>query len=235
MYMAKAVKVPNGVHICYCHTPPRFLYGYPTSLNWRKNPILRPIGEVINHFMRVWDFEAAQPPKGQGVGESESQSYKGRVDYFIANSKEVQARIKKFYRRDSKVIYPPVDIKKFTVHSRQFTEEIKTVNREPLAHYFMVVSRLVGAKRVDLAVKACAKLGLPLKVVGTGRGMEVLKQLASQLTVNCQLSTVQFLGEVSDQELIILYHNCRAVIFPAEEEDFGLVPVEAMIAGKPVI
>src|SRR4030042_4879449 len=108
MYMAKAVRVPDGVHICYCHTPPRFLYGYPTALNWRKNPILRPVGEVINHFMRVWDFEAAQPPKGQGVGESESQSYKGRVDYFIANSKEVQARIKKFYRRDSVVIYPPV-------------------------------------------------------------------------------------------------------------------------------
>src|SRR4030042_2094720 len=110
MYMAKAVKVSNGVHICYCHTPPRFLYNYPTALNWRKNPILRPVGEIINHFMRVWDFEAAQSPKSRRVKEPESQSYEGRVDYFIANSKEVQTRIKKFYRRDSKVIYPPASL-----------------------------------------------------------------------------------------------------------------------------
>src|SRR3989344_2690200 len=93
MYMAKAVKVPDGVHICYCHTPPRFLYGYPTAMNWRKSPILRPIGEIINHVMRIWDFEAAQ-----------------RIGYFIANSKEVAGRIKKFYRRDSVVIYPPVEL-----------------------------------------------------------------------------------------------------------------------------
>src|SRR4030042_3167679 len=149
MYMAKAINVSNGVHICYCHTPPRFLYSYPTALNWRKNPILRPVGEVINHFMRVWDFEAAQ-----------------KVDYFIANSKEVQARIKKFYRRDSKVIYPPVDVKRFarkTTNAKRLTpSQTRLTQKAALSGYFLVVSRLVGAKRIDLAVEACAKLGLPL-------------------------------------------------------------------------
>lgn len=224
-YMAKAVKVPNGVHICYCHTPPRFLYGYATAVNWRKNPILRIVGEVLNHVMRVWDWEAAQ-----------------RVDYFIANSREVSTRIKKFYRKDSEVIYPPVDTGKF---------EIRNSKPETLRDYFLVVSRLVAAKRVDLAVRACAKLGLPLKVVGGGRELESLKNLAASVSDahprgmlsrdqahpvgGERVGSIEFLGEVADDELIGLYQNCRAVIFPAEQEDFGLVPVEAMAAGKPVI
>jgi len=230
MYMAKAVRVPNGIHICYCHTPPRFLYGYPTALNWRKNPLLRPIGEVTNHFMRIWDFESAQPPSRKA---SDGQ---GKVDYFIANSKEVQARIKKFYRRESKVIYPPVDVERFTVHSSQFTVKKKSVNRQPsTVNYFLVVSRLVAAKKVNIVVEVCAKLGLPLKVVGAGRERGVLKELVQQSIVNSKPSTVQFLGEVSDDELIRLYQNCRVVIFPASQEDFGLVPVEAMACGVPVI
>ena len=214
-YMAKAVRVPDGVHICYCHTPPRFLYGYPTPINWKKNPILRPIGEIINHFMRVWDFESAQS-----------------VNYFIANSREVQGRIKKFYRRDSEVIYPPafaeamagkpVDVSRFArkaVDSRRSTVD---------KNYFLIVSRLVASKNVDIAVEVCKKLKLSLKVVGTGRDEQKLKEAAEE-------STVELLGEVSDKELINLYLNCRAVIFTASQEDFGLVPVEAMAAGKPVI
>jgi len=211
MYMAKAVEVPNGIHVCYCHTPPRHLYGYHTASDWEKNFFSRITGHLINHFMRVWDFEAAQ-----------------KINYFIANSKEVQARIKKFYRRDSTVIYPPVDIEKFTVNSRQFTENAKTVNHEPSTSYFLIVSRLVGAKKVDIAVEVCAKLGLPLRVVGAGKDLHALRKLTDR-------ATVEFLGEVSDDKLIKLYQNCRAVIFPAEQEDFGLVPVEAMAVGKPVI
>ena len=262
MYMAKAVKVPNGVHVCYCHTPPRFLYGYPTALNWRKNPLLRPIGEVINHFMRVWDFEAAQEPFRGSTPKAQSKPSgveplrsKGRVDYFIANSKEVQARIKKFYRRDSLVIYPPVNISAFSnqrIASRKKTLNASLLDSKP---YFLVVSRLVGAKKVDIVVDVCAKLGLPLKVVGSGKEMQSLQKLAEKLskrisryssseqsesrssrqarTINN--SMVEFLGEVSDDQLIDIYKNCRAVIFPAEQEDFGLVPVEAMAAGKPVI
>src|SRR3989337_4076415 len=86
------------IEICYCHTPPRYLYGYPTSINWQKYWPVRVYALLVNHFMRVYDFEAAQ-----------------RVDYFIANSKEVAARIKKFYRRASKVIYPPTDVNRFSL------------------------------------------------------------------------------------------------------------------------
>ena len=133
------------------------------------------------------------------------------------------------------MIYPPVDVRKFTVHSSQFTVKKKTVSREQLTNYFLIVSRLVSAKKVDLAVEVCTKLGLPLKVVGAGRELESLKQLAKRLTTNDECQTTEFLGEVFDEELIRLYQNCKAVIFPAEQEDFGLVPVEAMAAGKPVI
>lgn len=205
-YLAKAVKVPNGVHICYCHTPPRFLYGYPTPINWKKNPILRPIGEIVNHFMRVWDFETAQ-----------------KVNYFIANSEEVQRRIAKFYRRSSEVIYPPVEFAEIRAN-----DEHRARGRTSNSEYFLVVSRLVASKNVDIAVEVCVKLGLPLKVVGTGRDEEKLRKMA-------QDSSVEILGEVDDEELVKLYLGCRAVIFTASQEDFGLVPVEAMVAGKPVI
>lgn len=232
----------RSVEVCYCHTPPRYLYGYPTSIEWQRYWPFRFYGLLVNHFMRVYDFEAAQ-----------------RVDYFIANSKEVQKRIKKFYRRDAEVIYPPVDLGKFargpassfppaSAHSRGQSSgdqkdqvELRAVGSPSRTvtprerGYFLVVSRLVASKNVDVAVEVCAKLGLMLKVVGTGRELESLKKLAERSDVNGQLSTVQFLGEVSDQELILLYENCLAVIFPASQEDFGLVPVEAMAAGKPVI
>ncbi|OGE09003.1 hypothetical protein A3I53_03485 [Candidatus Curtissbacteria bacterium RIFCSPLOWO2_02_FULL_40_13b] len=232
------------VEICYCHTPPRYLYGYPTSVEWQKYWPMRVYAAIVNHYMRVYDFEAAQ-----------------KVDFFIANSKEVAARIKKFYRRDSKVIYPPVDVKKFTVNSSQLTVKRKSVNREPTTNYFLVVSRLVAAKKVDIVVEVCAKLGLPLKVVGGGKEIENLKKIASKYSsspsnsfrINSAKrsrevedvesspqgrtikSSIEFLGEVEDSELVELYQNCRAVIFSAEQEDFGLVPVEAMACGKPVI
>src|SRR3990172_301855 len=116
MYMAKAVTLRRAqgkklpIHICYCHTPPRHLYGYHTASDWKKNFFSRTSGYLINHFMRVWDFEAAQKP-----ARNAAQSVAGGVDYFIANSKEVQSRIKKFYRRDSTVIYPPVDVNRFSL------------------------------------------------------------------------------------------------------------------------
>jgi len=113
MYFAKSVNVPNGVHITYCHTPPRALWGYRTARDWQKNPFIKFYGLVINHFMRVWDFEVAQSPRDEFWGK------RGRVDYFIANSKEVAGRIKKFYRRDSKVIYPPIDVRKFNIDDKK--------------------------------------------------------------------------------------------------------------------
>lgn len=199
-YVTKGIKKGSKtIEICYCHTPPRYLYGYKTSRDFKKNPLIRAYALVVNHYMRVYDFEAAQ-----------------KVDYFIANSKEVAGRIKKFYRRGSKVIYPPVDIRKF-LGSVSNTDD-----------YFLVVSRLSEEKNVDLVVEVCKNLKLPLKVVGTGRDEERLTGLAKG-------SAVEVLGAVSDSELVGLYQNCRAVIFAASQEDFGIVPVEAMAAGKPVI
>ncbi|MDO8260287.1 MAG: glycosyltransferase [Candidatus Magasanikbacteria bacterium] len=198
------------IEICYCHTPPRYLYGYPTASGLQKYFLVRVYALLVNHFMRVYDFEAAQ-----------------RVDWFIANSKEVAARIKKFYQRESTVIYPPVDVNRLS--SIVNRKNIKTMNNEPLTmnNYFLVVSRLVGAKNVDIAVEVCTKLKLALKVVGTGRDSEKLETMAGE--------TVEFLGDVDDGELVKLYQGCRALIFSGSQEDFGIVSVEAMAAGKPVI
>ncbi|MBP8591303.1 glycosyltransferase [Candidatus Shapirobacteria bacterium] len=201
-YQPNLVQTKKGAHFCYCHTPPRFLYGYPTARNWQKHWWGKIAGQVANHFLRQADFEAAQ-----------------KVDYFLANSKNTAARIKKFYRRESRVVYPPIDVKKFIP-----PEKIET------GDYFLAGGRLARAKRIDLAIEACVKLKLPLKVFGRSFGDygEELKKLA-------QKGSVEFLGEVGEKELVSLYQHCRAFIFPAQEEDFGIMPVEAMAAGRPVI
>jgi glycosyltransferase involved in cell wall biosynthesis len=135
-YVTKGfTKKGKATEICYCHTPPRWLYGYPTSVNWQKYPIVRAYATVVGFFMRQYDYNAAQ-----------------RVDYFIANSEETKRRIQKFYRRDSTVIYPPIDL-----------PNIPKVKR---GKYYLFVSRPVGGKGLELARAASKKLGFPLKVVG---------------------------------------------------------------------
>ena len=187
------------VEVCYCHTPPRYLYGYPTAKK-QKGFLIKTYALLVNHFMRVYDFEAAQ-----------------RVDYFIANSKEVAARIKKFYRRDSTVIYPPVDLPKVPEAGKQ--------------DYFLIVSRIVGAKGLQLAIDTANKLGFKLKVVGKEAGYageyQKIKSVAGR--------NVEFLGYVSDSELAKLYSRARASLALATDEDFGITPVEAMLCGTPVI
>lgn len=139
-YVTKGfMKKGKAIEICYCHTPPRWLYGYPTSIEWQKYTVVRGYANVVGFFMRQYDFHAAQ-----------------RVNYFIANSQETQRRIEKFYRRDSTVIYPPVDIE--TSDKRQVTSK--------KGNYFLFVSRPVGGKGLELARAATKKLGIPLKVVG---------------------------------------------------------------------
>lgn len=198
-YFAKAVKVKNGKHVCYCHTPPRVLYGYSAMSDWKSNPLMRAAGQFLNHFMRIIDVKVSRE----------------RVDLFIANSKETASRIKKFYKLDSKVVYPPV-----------FLSDKKKIDAEN-GEYFLYVNRLALAKHPEFAVQACTDLRLPLKVVGTGKMLDQLQQMAGD--------TVEFLGAVSDQELSELYAGAKALLYPVEYEDFGMVPVEAMLYGTPVI
>jgi len=206
---------PYQLHICYCHTPPRFLYHYPTETNRRQHWFWGPILKPLDNYLRIWDYCVAQ-----------------RVDFFIANSKNVAARIKKFYHKDAKVIYPPVDIRmspnKNSPNESEFirTKNLEYSNSDGLG-YYLVVSRLSKYKNVNLAIEASNRLKFPLKIVGVGREEKNLRKIAGP--------TVEFLGAVSDEELARLYTNCQAVIFSTQDEDFGIVPVEAMSFGKQVI
>jgi glycosyltransferase involved in cell wall biosynthesis len=207
-YFAKAVRVrkndpqgrPDAVQICYCHTPPRSLYGLSTMTDWKKNPFTNFFGNLINHYLRVVDVKISQ-----------------NVDYFIANSEEVKQRIQKYYRRDATVIYPPVTVPKTWAE----------VEKRRTQTYYLYVNRLAFSKHPELAVQACTELNLPLKVVGNGKMLSTLKDMAGP--------TVDFLGAVPDDQLQDLYAGAIALIYPVEDEDFGIVPVEAMGYGVPVI
>ncbi len=216
-HLAKAVITkPETLHISYIHTPPRFLYGYVTSFNYKKHWWTRVGGEIINHFMRIYDFEVSQRP-----------------DILVANSKNIKERIKKFYRRDSVVVYPPVDLELFAVSDSRLAK-----SQQPKAKsYYLVLSRLVRGKGVEVVVEACGKLGLPLKVAGTGPELDNLKKLATnyQLPASRGEPTTNFLGWVSDEERVKLLSNAKALIVASEDEDFGITSIEAQAAGTPVI
>jgi glycosyltransferase involved in cell wall biosynthesis len=191
----------NTLHVCYCHTPIRY---YWSDYDWyvahppfgRLNGLAKGILPVMIKSLRRMDYKAAQ-----------------KVDVYVANSKHVQARILKYYRRESTVIYPPVALERFGLSDSH-------------GDYYLIVGRQVAYKRLDLAVEAFNKLGLPLRVSGVGEEIARLRPHAK--------SNIQFLGRVPDAELIALYGGAKAFIFPAEE-DFGIVPVEAMATGTPVI
>lgn len=186
------------LHICYCHTPTRYLWS-DTHAYLREMQRARFIKPFIPFFLtsiRSWDQLSA-----------------GRVDRFIANSKTVQERIKKYYKRESDVIYPPVEIEKFSL---------------PVGagEYFLGGGRLVAYKRIDLLVQAFNKLGTQLKIFGEGPELPRLKKYAKK--------NIEFLGNVSDEDRAHLYQHCIAYIHP-QEEDFGITAIEAMASGRPVI
>jgi glycosyltransferase involved in cell wall biosynthesis len=184
-------------HICYCHSPMRYLWDlYPAYLHeWTRSRLKRSLMAPLTNYLRLWDYASS-----------------ARVDEFIANSRNVQRRIWKAYRRTSEIVYPPVDVDGFY--------------SELADDYYLIVSELVPYKRIADAVRCFSKLKRRLKIVGHGPEYLVLKSMAA--------STVEFCGRVSDHELRDLYARCRAVVLPGEE-DFGIVPVEAMASGKPVI
>ncbi len=198
--------ITNGKprHLCYVHSPARYLWDRTHDVLDRAGrgvlgKLRRKYLERTFHKLRIWDSEAADRP-----------------DTLIAASKEVQRRIELYWRRQSDVIYPPIDDFWFDV--------LPAPSRS--APYFFIASTLVPYKRIDVAIEACNQLKLPLKVAGTGPDEQRLKSLAGP--------SVELLGYVTDDELKSLYAAATATIFPGEE-DFGLVPVESMACGTPVV
>jgi glycosyltransferase involved in cell wall biosynthesis len=212
-FITKGFKKPGDkfIEICYCHTPPRWLYGYDTSVNFKKHAIVRIYALVVGHFLRLYDFKHAQ-----------------KVDYFVANSKEVQSRIKKYYRKDSIVIYPPVNLP---------DQQSIIGNQSSDKNYYLIVSRIVGAKGLELAVDAAIKMGFKLKIAGSPSGYfnlsELMKKAKSKS--NSTNKQIEFLGQVTDSELSLLYGEAKAFLALSKDEDFGITPVEAQLFGTPVI
>lgn len=188
---------PDTLHVCYCHTPTRYLWE-PELDTRASSGLLSGLRRRTAHNLRKWDLVASSRP-----------------DEYIANSINVQGRITKYYRRDSKVVYPPVDISRFNISS-----DIK------IGDYYLFVSRLIRYKKADLVIEAFNQLGSPLRIIGSGPEEGRLKRMAK--------SNVTFLGRLNDEELVKQYSGAKAFIFPAEE-DFGIVPIEAMACGRPVI
>lgn len=196
---------PETRHFCYCLTPTRYLWsGYEQYFD---SAFRRLIGAPAVKYLRQWDLVAARRP-----------------DAMIAISDCVRRRIRKYYGRAAKVIYPPVDLERFKQGAKSGPESSPPIKVQD--NYFLIVSRLVPYKRVDLAVRAFNKLGIPLKIIGTGGEAEKLKKTAGP--------NIEFLGALTDREVLGYYRSCQAVVFPGEE-DFGLVPLEAQACGRPVI
>jgi glycosyltransferase involved in cell wall biosynthesis len=186
---------PDAVHICYCHSPMRYIWDLYPQYYANSGRITRAAMSITSPFLRAWDVSTA-----------------ARVDHFVANSAYVAKRIDKFYRRSAEVIHPPVDIDRFTIS-------------EDVGDYYLCAGQITPYKRIDIAVEAFSRMGKPLVVIGSGV-TDKLRRLAGP--------TVTFLGAVDDQAMAHHFSHCRALIFPGVE-DFGIVPLEVMASGRPVI
>lgn len=191
------VETGDAVHVCYCLAPTRYVWDFESYAAREALPGALKVGlRPLIRTLRRWDYRAAQG-----------------VDHFVAISQEIQERIRRYYRRESTVIHPPVETGRFapaTDHD----------------DYYLIVSRLVPYKRIDLAIEAFNQLGRPLVIAGEGRDRDSLEALAGP--------TVTLLGYVPDEDLPQLFARCRAYILPGVE-DFCIAPVQAQAAGRPVI
>ncbi len=197
-YAKGIITGPETLHICYMHTPMRYAWDdchkYTTDFYFPS--FIKKIVPLFMNYIRVWDRISADRP-----------------DKIIANSNFIARRIKKYYKRDSLVINPPITLDNFYISPK-------------IEDYFLIAGRLMAYKRFDIAIQAFNKLKLPLKILGRGPELKHLKKIAG--------SNIEFLGRVSDEELFKYYSRCKAFIFP-QEEDFGIVAIEAMASGRPVI
>jgi glycosyltransferase involved in cell wall biosynthesis len=187
-----------AVHICYCHSPMRYIWNMYNRYYEESGRLTRAMMPPLAHYLRNWDVGTAN-----------------RVDHFVANSSTVSKRILSYYRRESDVIYPPVD-----------TQAFRPVQAAEVADYYLMVGELVGYKRPDLAVEACNRLKQNLVVIGGGEMLQHIRKIAGP--------TITVLGAQPFDQLRHHYARCKALIFPGEE-DFGIVPLEAMASGRPVI
>jgi glycosyltransferase involved in cell wall biosynthesis len=194
---AKGVLVdPDALHICYCHSPMRYVWDMYHDYRERAGWFKRMLMPVLMHYLRIWDVTSSM-----------------RVSHFVANSGYVSRRIRRFYNRSATVIYPPVSVQKFEISAEK-------------EDYYLMVGELVAYKRADLAIDVFSRSGKQLKVVGTGALYDACRAKAPP--------NIEFLGKVDSAELPKLYSRARALIFPGTE-DFGIVPVEALASGTPVI
>jgi len=192
------VPPPGSMHICYCHSPMRYIWNMFHEYRERSGFVTRALMPFLAHYIRNWDSASAN-----------------RVDNYIANSETVAARLHRYYRRASTVIHPPVDVDAFEVLPKDEVED-----------YCLMAGELVGYKRPELAVEAFNRSGRRLVVVGGGEMLNELRRIAKP--------NVAILGPQPFSTLRHLYSRCQALIFPGEE-DFGIVPVEAMASGRPVL
>jgi len=211
-YAKGIITGPETLHICYMHTPMRYAWDdcqkYTSDFNFPR--MIKKIIPFIMNYIRIWDRVSVD-----------------RVDRLIANSNFVAKRIKKYYKRDSIVVHPPVNVDDFYVSAeREDSPRVDEQSPRVEAGYFLMVGRLLAYKRHDIAIQAFNKLGLKLKIIGRGPELKKLQKIAGP--------TIEFLGRVPDEKIADYYAKCRAFIFP-QEEDFGIVAIEAMASGRPII
>ena len=187
---------PNSLHLCYCHSPMRYIWDMYQDYFQNAGYIRKLLMVPLTHYLRTWDVSSSN-----------------RVDQFVANSSFIQKRIRKFYRREAQIIHPPVNTNDFSVSSEN-------------EDFYLMVGQLVDYKRTDLAVNAFNKLNKKLVIIGAGDQLKMLKSIAKN---NVEILGYQKFDVIKDH-----YSKCKAVIFPGVE-DFGMVPIEAMASGKPVI
>ncbi len=204
----------DATHICYCHSPMRYLWDFYPQYLAAASPLIRFAMRPIFSFLRLWDVLSAQ-----------------RVDTFVANAHTVRKRIQKHWRREALVVHPPVDVERFTLSEK---------TRED---FYLCVGQLVDYKRVDIAIEACLRLQKRLVIVGGGEMrtryenlvQTVAKSLSSQgHDVEKSIALIEFRGRMDNEIIDDLYARCAALLFPGEE-DFGIVPLEAMATGCPVL